>query len=245
MKIQKISIPVNEQQITGTLLFPEQPKPKNPAVLMIHGWSSSESGYLSRAKAIVKHGFIALTINLRGHGTSTGNLEDFSRRDHLNDALAAYDFLASQQGVDTSKIGAVGASYGGYLISLLSSKRNLKYIVMRAPALYQDRDFDTPTAYLISEDEKIYKQTNLSPADNAALKAISLYENHFLLVESELDVVCPKETTQTYLTSISPKAKITYKIIKNAEHNLQTTMARQAFIDILDNWFKALAIRKE
>jgi len=238
MKIQKVSIPVEGQQIKGTLLFPKKLKTKNPAVLLIHGWSSKEDGYLPRAKAIVKHGAIALTINLRGHGTSDGNLEDFSRKDHLKDTVTAYDFLASQKKVDKTKMGVVSASYGGYLTSILSSKRKIKYMVLRAPALYQDKDFDIPTASLIREDERVYRQTKLSAKDNIALRAISKYKNNFLIVESELDDICPKQTTQNYLKAINSKAKITHEIIKGAQHSLKTKKSKQTFIDILSKWFK-------
>lgn len=237
MKIQKVSIPVDGQQIRGTLFFPEILHTKNPAVLFIHGWNSKEDGYFARAAAVVQYGAIALTINLRGHGTSDGDLEDFSRKDHLKDAITAYDFLASQEGVDKTRIGVVGASYGGYLASILSSKRKIKYLVFRAPALYQDRDFDVPTAYLIRADEEVYRQTNLSAKNNIALQAISIYFNYFLLVESELDDICPQEITNNYYTAISSKARKDYQIIEGAGHNLKSQISKQAFIDILSDWF--------
>jgi len=74
---------VEGQKIKGTLILPRVVKDKNPGVLFIHGWTSSEEGYIPRAKAVAKHGAICLTFNLRGHGKSEGRLGDFSRKDHL------------------------------------------------------------------------------------------------------------------------------------------------------------------
>src|SRR5258708_29797206 len=109
--MKKISFPSNGQTVTGTLHFPEKLKENSQAVLFIHGWTSDESGYYPRAKALTNLGAICLTINLRGHGTSSGKLEDYSRKDHLDDVLAAHDFLADQEFVNRNDVSIVGASY--------------------------------------------------------------------------------------------------------------------------------------
>lgn len=81
--------------------------PKNPAIIFIPGWTSDETGYKPRAEALIKLGYICLTISLRGHGESFGKMEDFSRADYIQDAIAAYDFLVKQKEVDTNIIDLV------------------------------------------------------------------------------------------------------------------------------------------
>src|SRR5258708_5167047 len=175
--MKKVSIQSNGEMVTGTLHFPDLPagrqetfKAKNPAVLFIHGWTSNEDGYHPRAKALTELGYICLTINLRGHGTSSGKLEDYSRKDHLDDSLAAYDYLSKQENVDLNNISIVGASYGGYLGAIVASKRRITNLALRAPALYLNKNFEKPTAELIADREDEFFQ-NLEPEpDNFALE---------------------------------------------------------------------------
>src|SRR5690349_4858240 len=95
----KITFIVDGQKLHGTLFYPEKPKSQNPAVLFLHGWRSSEKNILGRAEALAKLGFVCMTFNLRGNGTSEGDIALLTRQDFLNDALAAYDFLSKQQKV--------------------------------------------------------------------------------------------------------------------------------------------------
>ena len=236
--MKKISFLVDKQKVKGTLIFPKVIKKQNPAILFIHGWTSSETGYLPRAQAVAQHGAICLTLNLRGHGKSEGNLKDFSRENHLKDVLTAYDFLAGQESVVKNKIGVCGASYGGYLSSLLSSQRKIKWLVLRAPALYRDDDFNIPTAKLIRENIKVYRQSKITPKDNLALKAVSKFKGNLLLIESEKDEIIPKQTIKNYCQAVNPKTIFNYKIMKNADHALTKTKWKLEFITILSKWFE-------
>src|SRR6266403_1786925 len=121
--MQTISFPVDGQKLEGDLFYPEQIKGKNPAILFIHGWSSSKERYLARAEALTKLGYTCLAFSLRGHGKSEGDIKKQTRQDFLNDSLAAYDFLVEQKGVDKDSISIVGASFGAYLAALVSQER--------------------------------------------------------------------------------------------------------------------------
>lgn len=99
-----ISFIVNNKKLRGTLIIPKNIHIGTSAVLFIHGWTSSETGYVPRAQVISKLGYVCLTFSMRGHGESEGKLENLSRDDHLKDCIAAYDFLASQSNVDRKKI---------------------------------------------------------------------------------------------------------------------------------------------
>lgn len=237
MDMKKVVFLVEGQKAKGTLIFPKVIKKQNPGVLFIHGWTSSEEGYLPRAQAVAKLGAICLTINLRGHGKSEGRLEDFSRKDHLKDVMAAYDFLAGQKNVDKDRIGICGSSYGGYLASILTFKRKVKWLVLRAPALYRDDDFNIPTAKLIREDINIYRQSKIRPKDNLTLKAVSEFSGDLLLVESEKDETVPKQTIKNYVQAVNPRAVLAHKIMKNADHPLTKKKWKLKFIEILSGWF--------
>lgn len=236
--MQPIEFKVGKQTIRGTLISPKHLAKKNPGVLFIHGWASNQAGYIPRAEAVSKHGAICLTFNMRGHGNSDGTFEHLSRQNHLDDILAAYDFLISQENIDKQQIGVVGASYGGYLASILTSKRPIKWLVLRAPALYKDELFNRPTATLIRNDVRVYRNTNIQPAENMALKALTKFKGKILIVESENDEEIPKQTIENYFRAVNPGVTITHEIIRQADHPLSKPEWKLKFIKILSEWFE-------
>ncbi len=241
--MKKVIIPVGNQFITGTLFYPEIVKPKNPAILFIPGWTSDETGYKPRAQALTKLGYICLTISLRGHGESFGNLEEFSRADHLEDALAAYDFLALQKETDRNNISVVGASYGGYIGALLAGKRNIHRLAMRAPALYLNSDFDTNTSDLVLDEERFFQ--NMKPEkDNFALIGTRAAKK-VLLIESEHDQIIPHKVIEFYTRVIPDTSKLTHIVIKDADHQLSNPAWKQEFIDILVEWLREILDKPE
>lgn len=236
--IKNVLIKVKEQKIKGTLFYPRPLKTKNPAILFIHGWTSNEKGYAPRAEALSKLGFICLTFNLRGHDGKQKTLDKFSRADHLEDCIAAYDFLLSQNGVDKTQIGIIGASYGAYFGSILSLKRKLKWIVLRAPALYHNEKFDSSTSKLINDREDEFFQRMKPEKNNLALEGIKKFKGDLFIIESDKDKIIPNRIIKYFKNAIIDKTKISHRVIKNAKHELTEGKQKQEFIDILVRWFE-------
>ncbi|HSX09791.1 MAG TPA: alpha/beta fold hydrolase [Candidatus Saccharimonadales bacterium] len=137
--MKKITFTVDAQTLVGNILFPESLKSKNPALLFLHGWKSSQGRHIERAKKLVALGFICMTFDLKSHGKSDGDRSMLSIKDYLDDVIAAYDFLKMQKHVDPDRIGIVGSSFGGYLGSLLTEKCPVKWLALQAPANYPER----------------------------------------------------------------------------------------------------------
>jgi uncharacterized protein len=111
-----IRIPTGgRRKIEGTLLLPDGRRQRHPAVLFLHGWGSSRQKHLLPAEKLCERGFVALAIDLRGHGKNEKLENAVTARDNLCDAVAAYDFLTTQPEVDKNRIVVVGYSYGGFL----------------------------------------------------------------------------------------------------------------------------------
>ncbi len=238
-KYRQIIFKVDGQKIKGTLIFPSKLKAKNPGVLFIHGWESNKTGYIPRAQTVAANGAICLIFDMRGHGNSGSKLANLSRKDHLKDAMTAYDFLLSQPKVDKNKIGVVGSSYGGYLSAILASKRNLKWVVLRAPALYKDDTFNLPSWKVMNKDKykraKKYKKEKID-FNNLALQSLHKFRGDILLLKSEKDEIIPEHYTRNYIKTINPKANFDLKIIKDADHSLSQNKWKQEFIKILESW---------
>lgn len=235
---KKVFIKLANQKIKGTLFYPKKIKNKNPAILFIHGWLSNETGYALRAEALSRLGFICLTFNLRGHDKENKDLKRFSRADHLKDSMTAYDFLSSQIDVDKNQIGIVGASYGAYLGSILSTKRKLRWLALRAPALFYNTDFNAPTVKLIQDREEDFFQKMKPEKNNFALLGIKGFAGDLLIIESEKDRTIPHQIIRYFKNSLNDKSKFSHIIIKNAKHELTEGKQKQEFIDILVRWFE-------
>ena len=181
----KITIAVDEEHIAGTIVTPGTVV---PGVLFLHGWGGSQEQYLARAREIAALGCVSLTVDFRGHAATEGQRETVSREDNLQDALAAYDALVHRRAVDASAIAVVGSSYGGYLAAILTTLRPVKWLALRAPALYKDAGWELPKQQLNKDPElHAYRRRHIRPQDNRALRACAEFKGDVLIVESEHD----------------------------------------------------------
>lgn len=103
---------------------PHQIKPgeKAPGLVWVHGGPGGQSriGYSPLIQYLVNHGYAVIAVNNRG---SSGYGKTFYQADDqkhgevdLMDCAEAKKYLATTGYVDTSKIGILGGSYGGYMV---------------------------------------------------------------------------------------------------------------------------------
>ncbi len=238
--MHEVSFEVDGQTLRGMIFYPEKIKEKNPAILFIHGWMSSERNYLARAEALTKLGFICLIFSMRGHGTSEGDIKKQTRQDFFNDVLAAYDFLARQKNVNSDNISVVGASFGAYLAALVSKERNVKNLAFRVPANYPDETFNEVQFNFSGDNSATLlhpKFTALQSEQSYALKALSSFSGDILIIESEHDEFIPHQIVKNYLNAVKNKSKLDYVVMKDTGHNLSNEKMLQEFITILTDWF--------
>lgn len=121
---EKIEIDSDGWKIIGTLNMPAAENPL-PVVIFCHTlWGGNRSHYDSLAKVFADNDIASLRIDLRGHGESI-NLGKLARRD-LNpdfvfgawpDIVAAHRYLKKVTGIDSNRVGFIGASYSGELVA--------------------------------------------------------------------------------------------------------------------------------
>ena len=185
MKTVELSLNTSDNHILkGKLFTPDMHKDTYPAVLFIHGWMSDMKGYVPRAEAVATLGYVCLIFDLRGHGESDGKIGEVTAAGSLDDAIAAYDYLASLPEVDKDRIGVVGSSYGGYIATLLTEKRPVSALALRAPAIYRNDTFTEPKVQETGNDLTVYRKSTLQAKDNDALQALANYTRPVLLLES-------------------------------------------------------------
>lgn len=237
---ERIEIPTGGETIAGTLVTPGV---LIPGVLFVHGWGGSQQQYLARAHEIAALGCVCLTFDLRGHAGTKGQNETVSRKDNLDDLLAAYDILTGRPNVDPNAIAVVGSSYGGYLASILTTRRAVKWLALRVPALYRDSEWEVPKRQLHKDQDLVgYRRTVIPPKDNIALRACSEFRGDALVVESEHDSTVPHEVIANYREACTGARSLTYRVIEGADHGLTEDWAQRAYTTVLVNWITEMVL---
>jgi dipeptidyl aminopeptidase/acylaminoacyl peptidase len=238
-RLETLEIAVAGQHIDGTLITPST---VIPGVLLVHGWDGSQEQYIARAQELAALGCVCLTIDLRGHARHQAQRLAVTREDNLQDVLAAFDVLADHPSVDPQSIAIVGSSYGGYLAALASAMRPVRWLALRAPALYRDENWDVPKGKLDRSDLSAYRLTVIRPEDNRALRACDEFSGDVLVVESELDRTVPHEVIENYVNAFRHVRSATYRVLAGADHALSTDEMRQAYGMQLVGWMTVMVL---
>lgn len=140
---EDVTIPTERGNVIGTLETPEGEAA--PVVLLLHGFGGSrhelavagtEDGVFSRtAEAFADAGIATLRIDFRGSGESPGGFETTTFSGQIADAVAALEWLASDDRVDGERTGVIGWSQGGLVASHLAAERpdDVDAVVLWAP----------------------------------------------------------------------------------------------------------------
>lgn len=233
-----VQIPTAGECIEGTLVTPAR---QVPGVLFVHGWGGSRQQYLARARQVAELGCICLTFDLTGHAGTLPQFETVTRERNLSDVLGAYDTLVSQRMVDPACVAVVGSSYGGYLGAILSTLRPVRWLALRAPALYMDRGWELPKLQLhTTQDLVAYRRTTVPPQSNRALRACVAFGGDALVIESEEDSIVPHTAVNSYLEAFVHARSLTYRVIAAADHGLSDVKHQRTYSTLLLNWLSEM-----
>ena len=238
-KGSKVLIDVERYKLKCRLYMKVGNDKQSSAILFLSGWNPGNSsittsdfyaGFISERQYRV-----CMTVALRGMG-SEGDINNLCRIDFLNDAIAAYDYLANISGVDKQKIFVVGESFGGYLSSILTTKRSVNKLVLRVPTDFPNDGFgDKPQIQIAGNLSIDWKNKKHNYNESFALNAIHEFNNDILIVASGKDKFVPQQTIDNYLSAITSASKLKYVIMKKAGHGLYNPLK---FLKLLNNWMK-------
>lgn len=235
MKLKTTELEVNGEKVVVKLFAPDKGA-KKLALLFLHGWTGKPNE--RAAEVMAKNGFYSLTISMRGHKPSGGDIQKVTAKDSLKDALASYDFLKSQLPEGT-QIAAIGNSYGGYIAVILSEQRDLAGLSLRVPAAYPDEQIELPKWKKGHEDEYIHswRQQPVEFSQNKAFSLVHNFPGQIQIIEAEKDEIVPSQTVRNYVNAIKDKNRLEYDVMKNWPHSLGDHPERnKKFQAILLKW---------
>jgi len=111
-------------QIPGLLYKPHQVSSAAPApaLVVVHGGPGGQAmvGYSPLKQVLANHGYVLFDINNRGSSGYGKTFYKMDDRQHgeadLGDVVASKTMLEATGYVDTTRIGIIGGSYGGYMV---------------------------------------------------------------------------------------------------------------------------------
>jgi alpha-beta hydrolase superfamily lysophospholipase len=110
------------------------PSQTAPAVLLVHMLSRSHQEWDQGAQAISSAGFAVLSLDLRGHGASSGTYAP-GLGSMQQDVQAALDWLKARPEVSSGRIGIAGASLGASLAVIVAANdAAVRSVVLLSPA---------------------------------------------------------------------------------------------------------------
>ncbi len=129
--------PVTLPSSDGTTLsgeFFEAAGRPSPGVVLVHMLSRNKGDWHALPDRIRDAGITALTIDLRGHGSSSGSASDLTAM--VRDVRAAAQWLASRPNVRPDAVAIVGASLGASLALLAATELpQVRAIGLLSPSL--------------------------------------------------------------------------------------------------------------
>ncbi len=151
--------------IAGTLYLPSHP---GPGIVLLHALNRTREDWQPLAARLADAGFVALAIDLRGHGAS-GPLPDGQTLDNLTpmvaDVKAARAFLATRREAIPGRVGIAGASIGANLAAIYAATDpTVRSIALLSPGLdYRGlrpeaalRKYGDRPALLVASEEDSY-----------------------------------------------------------------------------------------
>lgn len=239
-RLSTLEIPVDGDRLDATLLAPA---PLLPGILFVHGWGGHQQHNLVRAREAVGLGCICMTFDLRGHAHDAARRQTVSRAQNLDDLLAAYDRLVAVPGVDPDAIAVVGISYGGYLAAILTTRRRVRWLALRSPALYPDPGWEAPKTALNADPGLMaFRESAIAPQDNLALRAASKFDGDVLLVAAERDTIVPLQVHRNFEAAFAGARSLTTRVIRGADHALTEKRHQLQYTGHLIDWLTDVVV---
>ena len=123
MKTEEIHYKVGDKNMIGFAAYPDSNN--SPLVLIAHAWAGKDTFVHDRAKDLAMLGYTAMAVDMYGEGKVGADISEnealmtplISNRDNLKQRIqSALEIGRSLEGVNPSKIAAIGYCFGGLVV---------------------------------------------------------------------------------------------------------------------------------
>jgi dipeptidyl aminopeptidase/acylaminoacyl peptidase len=228
------------QRIIGSLTVPRQGA---PCIIASHGFESSKDGtkWQALAPRLAEAEFTCLRFNYRGCGSgedkSEGQFEDTTLSGRIKDYTAAINFVETV-GVDSTRLGAVGSSFGGMVALAAGDSRIKSMVTLATPARFQTPTKEQLAAeYLELPSGKRLKTGVFHDAQKYNIhQSIAKIGCPVLIIHGSADEMIPLEDARSlYDSAREPKQLV---IIEGGRHDLKEPEYLDRILNLIIDWFQ-------
>lgn len=123
MKTEEVNYLVQDKEFKAFVAYPEQQN--SPLVLIVHTWAGRDEFVQNKAIELAQEGFVAMAVDMYGDARVGASTEEnqsmmaplIEDREKLKSVITAAVETGKQlEGVETSKIAAIGYCFGGLVV---------------------------------------------------------------------------------------------------------------------------------
>ena len=161
-------------------------KPGSPSVILLHMFRRTKSDWDSIAKWLQTNGYTVIVPDMRGHGQSAGNWEQFTPEDFnkMTYDVAAVKSVLQNEGANTKKLAIIGASIGANVaLNYAANDQDVRTVILLSPGLeYKGvlaatTRFNKPFLVVASKDDEYSAQSAQVIIQNNPSAKILMYED--------------------------------------------------------------------
>jgi len=159
-------------------------KAGSPAVILLHMLRRTRADWDSVATWLQENGYTVLAFDMRGHGQSTGNWDEFTPEDFNKMTLdvAAMKSVLENQGADVKKLAIIGASIGANVaLNYAAGDSDVATVVLLSPGLdYRGVQIgntvvNKPLLVVASSEDEYSAQSSQTIANNNPYAQLKIY----------------------------------------------------------------------
>lgn len=216
-----------------------------PCVVMSHGLESDKDGgkWRELAERLVEAGFTALRFTHRGCGAggpdpSEGAFEDTTLSGRIADFRAALDSLP-RMGVTTTRIGAVGSSFGGMVVLGARDPRVRALALLATPS---EIATETPPpgepskTVTLESGAWVRRAFYEDTARYDLFSAVREYARPTLIIHGSEDEVVPVEDAARLHNAASEPRRL--EVILGADHSFSDPEHRRVALALCAEWMR-------
>lgn len=247
-------------QIPAILYKPHQASAaeKVPALVLVHGGPGGQArkGYKAQVQFLVNHGYAVVDVNNRGssgYGKTFFTADDRKHgREPLWDVVEAKKYLQSLGWIESSKIGVMGGSYGGYMVlaALAFKPEEFNVGVDIFGVSNWERTLKSIPPYWESFRKALYKEMGDPAADLENLRAISplFHANKIrrplIVLQGANDPRVIKPESDEIVEAVKKSGvPVEYVVFDNEGHGFtkkaNEIRANKAILEFLDKYLKS------
>jgi dipeptidyl aminopeptidase/acylaminoacyl peptidase len=217
------------------------PSREGAAVVLAGGTNSDRSSMLPEISLLAEAGFGVLAFDWPGLGKSAGQVRWDAQARHA--LTAAVDWLASQPGVDARRLGGLGFSIGGHVMTQVAAQDpRLSAVVLEAPPSSFKDFLDVHSRRwgflsLLGGNLALRNSGLLDPALDPLQMVGRIAPRPLLIIGGTVDTeIPPKLVVKMYAAAGSPKS---LWIIDGAGHGNYKSVAAAEYTQKLSSFFAA------